>query len=111
MAYLVAFVLCLCLSIVSTWYVRKIANRRGWIHEPKPDRHLHTIPVPRLGGIAIYFSFMGVVILAMAIPQLWENGSPLHAREMICLLGPALIVFLLGLYDDVYSLNAYWKFG
>jgi len=111
MAYLVAFVLCLILSIVSTWYVRKVANARGWIDRPKSDRQVHTIPVPRLGGVAIYFSFMAVVILAMVIPHLWGSGSPLHAKEMAGLLVPALIVFLLGLYDDVHSLHAYWKFG
>jgi UDP-GlcNAc:undecaprenyl-phosphate/decaprenyl-phosphate GlcNAc-1-phosphate transferase len=111
MAYPAAFVLCVCLSAVSTWYVRKLANTRGWIHEPKLDRHLHTIPVPRLGGVAIYFSFMSVVILAMALPYFFGTAAPLHAQAMVGLLGPALIVFLLGLYDDVYSLNAYWKFG
>ena len=111
MTYPAAFVLCVCLSAVSTWYVRKLANARGWIHEPKLDRHLHTIPVPRLGGVAIYFSFMSVVILAMALPYFFGTAALLHAQAMVGLLGPALIVFLLGLYDDVYSLNAYWKFG
>ncbi len=111
MAYLAAFLMCMCLSVVSTWYVRKVASARGWIHEPKLDRHLHTIAVPRLGGVAIYFSFMSVVILAIAIPYLIGTAGRLHAKGMIGLLGPALIVFLLGLYDDVYSLNAYWKFG
>jgi UDP-GlcNAc:undecaprenyl-phosphate/decaprenyl-phosphate GlcNAc-1-phosphate transferase len=111
MAYLAAFLLCLILSIVGTWCVRNAANARGWIHEPKLDRHMHTIPVPRLGGVAIYFSFMTVVILAMVIPELLGRGTPLHVKAIAGLLGPALIVFLLGLYDDVYSLNAYWKFG
>ena len=111
MAYLAAFLLCLILSMVATWCVRNAANARGWIHEPKLDRHMHTIPVPRLGGVAIYFSFMTVVILGMLIPELLGTGTPLHVKAIVGLLGPALIVFLLGLYDDVYSLNAYWKFG
>jgi UDP-GlcNAc:undecaprenyl-phosphate/decaprenyl-phosphate GlcNAc-1-phosphate transferase len=111
MAYLAAFLMCMCLSVVSTWYMRKVASARGWIHEPKLDRHLHTIPVPRLGGVAIYFSFMSVVILAMALPYFFGTAAPVQGKAMIGLLGPALIVFLLGLYDDVYSLNAYWKFG
>jgi len=111
MAYLVVFLLCLLLSLVSTWCVQNLANAKGWIHFPKFERHVHTIPVPRLGGVAIYFSFMAVVILAMAIPQLSGAAAPFHASAMIGLLGPALIVFLLGLFDDIYSLNAYWKFG
>jgi UDP-GlcNAc:undecaprenyl-phosphate GlcNAc-1-phosphate transferase len=111
MAYLVAFVPCLILSIVSTWYVRKVANARGWIHAPKSDRCMHTMPVPRLGGIAICFSFMTVVILAMVIPNLSGAPSPLHVKETIGLLGPALIVFLLGLFDDLRPVSPYWKFA
>jgi UDP-GlcNAc:undecaprenyl-phosphate GlcNAc-1-phosphate transferase len=61
--------------------------------------------------VAIYFSFMIVVILAMALPYFFGTAAPVHGKAVIGLLGPALIVFLLGLYDDVYSLNAYWKFG
>jgi UDP-GlcNAc:undecaprenyl-phosphate GlcNAc-1-phosphate transferase len=61
--------------------------------------------------VAIYFSFMTVVILGMVISGLLGRGTPLHARAMAGLLGPALIIFLLGLYDDAYSLNAKWKFA
>jgi UDP-GlcNAc:undecaprenyl-phosphate GlcNAc-1-phosphate transferase len=69
------------------------------------------MPVPRLGGTAIYFSFMSVVIAAMVIPRLMGNAWPLHGRALMGVLGPALLVFLLGLWDDVRSLNAYWKFA
>jgi len=111
MNYFLMFVGCVFLSIVSTWCVLTLANAKGWIHLPKFERHVHTIPVPRLGGVAIYFSFMVLVILAMVNPRLSGAAAPLHASAMIGLLGPALIVFLLGLCDDIYSLNAYWKFG
>jgi len=111
MTYLLVFLGSLILSTVATWCVRNIANARGWTHEPKSERHIHTIPVARLGGIAIYVSFMGVVIAAMVIPRLMGRGSLLNANAMVGLLGPALIIFLLGLFDDVHSLNARWKFA
>jgi len=111
MVYLLAFVMCVMLSLLGTWCVRNVANARGWIHEPKTERHIHTIAVPRLGGIAIYASFMTAVALGMVLPQMIGRATPLHAKGMLGLLGPALIIFLLGLYDDVYSLNAYWKFA
>jgi UDP-GlcNAc:undecaprenyl-phosphate GlcNAc-1-phosphate transferase len=111
MVHLLAFVGCLFLSLVSTWYVRNLANAKGWTDVPKFDRHVHTIPVPRLGGVAIYFSFTSVVILAMVVCRLLGIVSPLHAKAMVGLLGPALIVFLLGLFDDLYSVRPYWKFA
>ena len=111
MVYLLVFVGCLFLSLVSTWYVRDLANAKGWTDVPKSDRHVHTIPVPRLGGVAIYFSFMTVVMLALVICRLLGIASPLHAKAMVGLLGPALVVFLLGLFDDLYSVSPYWKFA
>jgi UDP-GlcNAc:undecaprenyl-phosphate GlcNAc-1-phosphate transferase len=111
MTNLLVFLSSLVLSTVSTWCVRNIANARGWIHEPKSERHMHTMAVPRLGGVAIYFSFMSVVIAAMVIPWLMGSGWPLPGKAMMGLLGPALLIFLLGLWDDARSLNAYWKFA
>jgi UDP-GlcNAc:undecaprenyl-phosphate GlcNAc-1-phosphate transferase len=111
MTYLVVFLGSLILSLVFTWCVRNVANARGWIHEPKSDRHMHTMPVPRLGGIAIYFSFVSVVIVAMVLPRLMGSAWLMNGKAMMGLLGPALLIFLLGLWDDVRSLNAYWKFS
>jgi UDP-GlcNAc:undecaprenyl-phosphate/decaprenyl-phosphate GlcNAc-1-phosphate transferase len=111
MTYLLAFVACLFLSISSTWYVRNVANAKGWIDVPKSDRHLHSLPVPRLGGVAIYFSLITIVILGIAIPRLLGMASPLNAKVAFGLLGPAFIVFLLGLIDDVHPVSPYWKFG
>src|SRR5882762_548001 len=109
MTYLLVFLGSLIVALVATWCVRNVSNARGWIHEPKSDRHIHTMPVPRLGGIAIYFSFMSVVIAAMVIPRLMGSGWPLNGRTMAGLLGPGALVFLLGTWDDVRSLNARWK--
>jgi UDP-GlcNAc:undecaprenyl-phosphate GlcNAc-1-phosphate transferase len=109
--YLLTFVVCLFLSLASTWYVRNFAYAHGWLEAPQLGRHVHTIPVPRLGGVAIYFSFMTMVILAMVIPNLSGAPSPLHVKETIGILGPALIVFLLGLFDDLRPVSPYWKFA
>jgi UDP-N-acetylmuramyl pentapeptide phosphotransferase/UDP-N-acetylglucosamine-1-phosphate transferase len=54
---------------------------------------------------------MTVVILAMVIPNVLRVPSPLRVKAMVGLLGPAIIVFLLGLFDDVHSVGPYWKFA
>src|SRR5258708_38896705 len=109
MTYLLVFLGSLVVALAGTWCVRNVANARGWIHEPKSDRHIHTMPGPRLGGIAIYFSFMSVVIAAMVIPRLMGSGWPLNGRAMAGLLGPGALALLLGLWDDVRPLSARWK--
>ena len=110
-AYLLTFAICLLLSLVSTWLVRKFANARGWVEVPRLGRHVHTIAVPRLGGVAICCSFTIVVSAALLVPKWMGLVSPLPAKAIINLLGPALIVFLLGFYDDLSSVDPYWKFG
>ena len=111
MLNLLAFLVCLCLSLVATWYVRNFANAKGWTDTPKTERHVHSIPVPRLGGVAIYFSFMTVVLAAMVLPRLLGFTTLLPARPTVGLLGAATLIFVLGLIDDMHPLNAYWKFG
>ena len=110
MLYLLVFVMCLMVSLVSTWCVRNLANRNGWTHKPEADRHMHTIPVPRLGGVAICGTFLLAALAALAAQKVAGINPLLPLRATLGLLGPALIVFLLGLRDDARPLSPYWKF-
>ena len=110
-AYLFAFVTSLFLSVVLTWCIRDLANAKGWTFGPKSDRHLHTIPVPRLGGVAIYISFITVVIVSAVVSHVRGVASPLDTLPLLGLLGPSAIIFLLGLVDDLRSVSPYRKFA
>jgi UDP-GlcNAc:undecaprenyl-phosphate/decaprenyl-phosphate GlcNAc-1-phosphate transferase len=109
--YLFTFVTTLVLSVVLTWYVRNLACAKGWTFAPKSDRHLHTIPVPRIGGLAIYGSFLALVLLTALIPRLRGTPPAYSVVTLLGLLGPATLVFLLGLVDDLHSLSPYRKFA
>jgi UDP-GlcNAc:undecaprenyl-phosphate GlcNAc-1-phosphate transferase len=110
-AFFICFLVSCFLSLVLTTRVRDFALARGVTMAPQLDRHIHTKPVPRLGGVAIYFS----VVLALTLDLFVSNwlGVPqlLTSRVALGLLGPGTIVFLLGLYDDVRGAHAYLKFG
>jgi UDP-GlcNAc:undecaprenyl-phosphate GlcNAc-1-phosphate transferase len=108
---LVAFLTSVLLSLVLTRWVRNFALARGQVDVPGPDRHLHPQPVPRLGGVAIWLAFSIVVGAALVIPKLIGPSALLPARTALGLLGPALIVFLMGLCDDLHGLGPYAKFG
>ena len=110
--YLAVFGLSLFLSFVLTLFVRNFANSRGWISFPASDRHLHSTPLPRVGGVAIFGSF--VLTLGFALLLAWLHprlnfGSSLRILGII--LVPGVVVFLLGLYDDVRSVGPYVKFS
>lgn len=53
-SYLLCFLTSAVLSLVLTRWVRELAIEHGCVETPKLNRHVHTRPVPRLGGVAIY---------------------------------------------------------
>ena len=85
---------------------------RGWAAPPIQDRDLHEIPLPRLGGVPIFLSFLisiAVALLAgLRFPALAVGPS---IRTLLTILVPATLIFLLGIYDDIHSVGAYTKFA
>lgn len=111
MIYLCVFAASLVLSAVMTRMVRDFANARGWATAPDSARHMHLQPMPRFGGVAILGSLIVVVAIAAGVSNLLhlEYFSP--SSTFLGLLGPTLLIFGLGLADDLRSLSPYLKFG
>ena len=110
--YLGIFAASLLLSFVLTKYVRDFATARNWVAAPSQDRHLHVKPLPRLGGIAIFLAFLITVSVAMLVAWLHPRLSfGVPTRIFLHILLPGLMVFLLGVYDDIRPLSAYVKFA
>jgi len=110
--YLVIFGSSIFFSFLLTWFVRNLALGRGWVAPPLQERHLHEVPLPRLGGIAIFFAFLlsvAVAFLANLYSPSLGLGVPI--RTLLTILIPATIVFLLGVYDDIYTVGPYLKFA
>ena len=110
--FLAMFFVSLLSSFVLTRYVRDFAHSHGWVSAPSQERHLHSSPLPRLGGVAIFLSFC----VCMAIAALWAMGhSRMHSvfslKTLLTILLPATLVFLLGVYDDIRGVGPYVKFS
>ncbi len=108
--YLIVFVICTLLSFILTRRIRNLALARGWASAAASARHIHQSPIPRLGGVAIYVAFVCVVALSMAISIEFSIDTHLVSKNVFWILGAATVVFLLGLYDDVYSAPPAMKF-
>lgn len=109
---LATFFIALASAFVLTRYVRDFARRFGLVAAPNQERHLHSNPLPRLGGVAIFLSFSCCVALAAA----WAARHPnLHSPDFLAttttILVPAALVFLLGVYDDLRGVGPYFKFA
>ncbi|MGB2677020.1 MAG: MraY family glycosyltransferase [Candidatus Acidiferrum sp.] len=74
------------------------------------DRHVHTTPLPRIGGVAIFVSFMIVVGCALLVARWLFSPLTLPVLPILKLLAPAVIIFALGLYDDLHRVSPTGKF-
>jgi UDP-GlcNAc:undecaprenyl-phosphate GlcNAc-1-phosphate transferase len=67
--------------------------------------------VPRFGGTAIFLALWTVVVVVRWIPGHLGLSGTRWSHVAMGILGPATIVFLLGLLDDVRRVSARWKFA
>ena len=73
-----------------------------WKLGDKPNgRKLHAQAIPHLGGVAIFGGFFLALLVLLATPF----GMP-HATRILALLPGLLVVFGLGLVDDLRGLRA-----
>jgi UDP-GlcNAc:undecaprenyl-phosphate/decaprenyl-phosphate GlcNAc-1-phosphate transferase len=100
----------LLVSMALTRLIRDVATARGWQCGPTSERHVHTKPIPRLGGVAIFLTLWCVAGLAWAVGR-FEVHELVIPHLTFKLLGPATIIFVLGLVDDFRGVNAYVKFA
>ena len=97
---LLAVLLSAGISFFMTPPVKKFAEKVGAIDVPKDDRRVHNHPIPRMGGLAIFFGFVLSVLVFV------DMSTPI----MGMLIG-AVIIAAMGAVDDIVSLNAWVKFG
>lgn len=97
---LLALVVALIISFLTSPVVKSFAYKVGAIDVPKDSRRMHKEPIPRLGGLAIFIGFIVSILLFAQITKQLQG----------ILLG-AVIIVVLGVVDDITPLPALLKFG
>ena len=87
------------LSYVCTPLVRVLAFKIGAVDVPRDGRRMHSVPIPRIGGLAIFIGFALTIL----------SFCPMSKFLAVVLFG-ALIIVVMGVLDDVFALNAWLKF-
>ena len=87
-----AFAVAAVVTLVTTPLTGRLAVRVGAIDMPR-ERDLHEAPVPRLGGLAI---LAGVLVVG-------ASCSCRSTAETRGILGGALLVTIVGAFDDLYE--------
>lgn len=101
-AHIIGAIISYLLGVFIVPLVISYSKKQGLIDVPN-ERKIHTKPISRLGGIAIWSSTM-LTFLFLVFLSYYPYGSLLSG----ILLGSTMM-FLLGLIDDVYTLNAKFK--
>ena len=100
------FVLGAVLTCVLTPVIRYVALQKGIVDCPQRARKVHQQATPRMGGAAILFSFLTVVLIAgFAVPQLSQllwGDNPLIGSVLLGSIG----IFTIGFLDDLARLTA-----
>ena len=95
--FLIVFVTFL-VSVLLVPIVKKVAVHINAMDEPN-ERKIHKVPMPRLGGLAIYLSFLLGYILYGEI-----------TTQMISILIASFLLIIVGIFDDIKSVPARYKF-
>jgi len=72
-----------------------------------PDiRKVHSQPVPRIGGVAIFISTMSIIIPLLLLTNAGRNNPFLTGFKGLFLLSAVCLIFLVGLVDDILGMRA-----
>ncbi|MBQ7624465.1 MAG: undecaprenyl/decaprenyl-phosphate alpha-N-acetylglucosaminyl 1-phosphate transferase [Clostridia bacterium] len=92
------FFLALAVSFALTPAVRIFAFKVNAVDVPKDGRRMHTTPIPRIGGLAIFIAFI-VAVLAFGIID----------KQLKAILLGSLVIVVIGVIDDIVTLPALIK--
>ena len=104
--YFLLFVLAYLLVGALTPLMRKIAVAADVIDRPNSSHKSHKQPVPYLGGLAI---IIGVIVVSYST-SLVSNFTTNTFWLATSVLGPALLLGLIGLWDDLKNLKPLPRF-
>ncbi|CAI37515.1 UDP-N-acetylmuramyl pentapeptide phosphotransferase [Corynebacterium jeikeium] len=92
-----------------TGVVRSVILRYGRIAAPR-ERDVHQVPMPRLGGVAMFTGLVVAVVVANQLPAL-TRGFPPVTPDMTAVLMAAFVIVVVGVVDDLYDISWVLKLG
>jgi UDP-GlcNAc:undecaprenyl-phosphate GlcNAc-1-phosphate transferase len=106
------YLLVLVVAAATTYLLTPLARRLAVgikAMAPVRDRDVHSIPTPRLGGLAIYGGILAALVVARGLPTL--SGTFISSSEPTAVLKAGLVICLIGALDDRFELDSLTKLG
>ncbi len=99
--YFLCFVSALIISLISIPQIILVATKKKLYDTPDNERKIHLRVIPNLGGIGIFFGFITTASLFI---------SPVAFEKWNYIIASSLLLFLVGIADDLISLSPPKKF-
>ncbi|WP_454084032.1 MraY family glycosyltransferase [Georgenia sp. Marseille-Q6866] len=99
--YLLVMLVAAVVTFIATPVALRVARLTNAL-TPVRARDVHTVPTPRLGGLAMLAGFAVALLLASRVPFL---DGVLDSGQPWAILGGAALVCLLGVADDIWDLD------
>jgi len=93
-----ALIAAMVIAFAATPIVRAFASKVGALDIPRDYTRVHKVPIPRLGGLAIFLGFIFAVVLFADV------SKPVQGM----LIGSVIIV-ISGVIDDITTMKWYFK--
>ncbi|MEP6559703.1 MAG: MraY family glycosyltransferase [Nakamurella sp.] len=104
--YALVFGTAVVVTFLLTGLVRLIALQLKVV-TPIRERDVHSLPIPRMGGVAVYAGFAAAVLMALQLPAL--GGAFISSTEVVGVLAAGGVICLVGVLDDRFDLDAIAK--
>lgn len=101
-SYILVFVLSVGLTLLLVPVTRWLSFKLGAVSRPG-GRRRERMPMPKLGGIALFIAFTLSVLVAQWLPV--ERLDPNEVTRLTGLLLGGVVIFIVGLVDDFYELS------
>lgn len=91
------------LSLIVTWWVRRMAATWNIVDHPGPVRKIHTKPIPLMGGLALSVTVLPLVVVFYYSG--WLETDRITETILLAVLMASIVLLFGGLLDDKYNLK------
>ncbi len=104
--YALVFGTAVVVTFLLTGLVRLAAVKLGAV-TPIRERDVHSLPIPRMGGVAVYAGFAAAVLMALQLPAV--GSAFVSSSEVVGILAAGGLICFVGVLDDRFDLDAVAK--
>src|SRR3989338_6224659 len=99
--YLLPILISFILAICFTPFIKKAAFKYNITDIPGEARKIQAQPIPLLGGLAIYFSFLIALLISWSCG--WLNDGIIQTNQILAIILGGFIIVIIGFRSEEHT--------